>query len=217
MNPRLNHGNCSRTSSPPSAAVSSSRMPPRKTSSLRKTSPKSNRRSRGPLPSSLRKRSCRAAAEIEAKNFAVTRESAARSRQAGPDGRRCSGGSMAAWRWTKSPRRWSRIASPSRPASPSASARTPASARCRSIWYGTAAQKAKVSAEAGDRRMDRRLCALGILFRLRCDEYPRPGAAFARRPALHPERREDVDLQRRFRRSVHRLRQDRWRASSPRF
>ena len=35
--------------------------------------------------------------------------------------------------------------------------------------------------------------------------------AFARRQALHPERREDVDHQRRLRRPVHGLRQNRWR------
>ena len=36
-------------------------------------------------------------------------------------------------------------------------------------------------------------------------------AAFPRRQALHPERRKNVDHQRRLCRSVHRLRQDRWR------
>ena len=48
------------------------------------------------------------------------------------------------------------------------------------VWYGTEAQKRKVSAEARHRRMDRRLCPLRILLRQRRHELPHPRRA--RRP-----------------------------------
>jgi hypothetical protein len=69
----------------------------------------------------------------------------------------------------------------------------------------------EISAQAGLGRDDRRLCAVGGHQRLRRAELPHQGRALARRQALHPERREDVDHQRPLRRPVHRLRQSRWR------
>ena len=69
----------------------------------------------------------------------------------------------------------------------------------------------EISAAAGGRRNRRRICLVGSLFRLRRPELPRPRRTFARRQALHPERRKDVDHQRRLRRPVHRLCQSRRR------
>ncbi len=60
--------------------------------------------------------------------------------------------------------------------------------------------------------MDRRLRTLRIHVWIGRHEYPRAGAAFARRQAVHAERREDVDLQRGLCRPFHRLRENRWRA-----
>ena len=79
------------------------------------------------------------------------------------------------------------------------------------VFFGTEEQKKKYLPRLATARDCRRLCALGEHQRLRCDEQPHPRRALARRQALHPQRREDVDHQRRLRRPVHRLRQDRRR------
>ena len=75
----------------------------------------------------------------------------------------------------------------------------------------------EISAAAGRRRNRRRLRAVGGVFGLGRDELPHPRRAFSRRQALHPQRREDVDHQRRLRRSVHRFRQRSMAKSSRRF
>ncbi len=59
--------------------------------------------------------------------------------------------------------------------------------------------------------MDQRVRLVGSEFRLGCDEHPDTRDLVGRRPELHPERREDVDHQRRNCRSVHRVCQDRRR------
>ena len=47
------------------------------------------------------------------------------------------------------------------------------------VWYGTAAQKAEIPAEARDRRVDRRLRALRIVIGVRRDELPHARRALA--------------------------------------
>ena len=69
----------------------------------------------------------------------------------------------------------------------------------------------EISAEAGCRRDRRRLCAFGSLLRIGRAQLPHPRRALARWQALHPERRKDVDHQRRLCRPVHDIREDRWR------
>ncbi len=76
------------------------------------------------------------------------------------------------------------------------------------VYFGTEEQKTEISAAPGCRRDCRRVCLVGSVFRFRRPELPRPRRAFARWQALHPERREDVDYQRRLCRPVHGVRQD---------
>ncbi len=64
----------------------------------------------------------------------------------------------------------------------------------------------KISAEARQRRMARGLLPFGAPSRLRCAECTDARGAFAGRPALDPERPEDVDHQRRLRGCLHRVR-----------
>ena len=75
--------------------------------------------------------------------------------------------------------------------------------------------EAEIPAPAGHRRVDRRLRSVRINLRLRRHEHPHPRHALRRRQALHAERREDVDLQRRLCRPVHGLRQRSTAKNSP--
>ncbi len=55
--------------------------------------------------------------------------------------------------------------------------------------------EAQVPAQTRHRRMDRRLCSLRILVRQRCHELPHSRRAFPRREPLRAQRRKDVDHQ----------------------
>ena len=63
------------------------------------------------------------------------------------------------------------------------------------VYFGTEEQKKKYLPGLAIGANDRRLCAFGIVFRIRCAQLPHPGQALARRPALHIEWRKDVDYQ----------------------
>ena len=65
----------------------------------------------------------------------------------------------------------------------------------------------KISAAAGGGRNCWGLCFVGGVFGIRCAELPCSRSSFAGWQALHPQWREDVDHERRLRRSVHRVRQ----------
>ena len=75
------------------------------------------------------------------------------------------------------------------------------------VYFGTDAQKAQVPAEAGERRARRRLRAHRAAVGIRRAGREDDGRADRRRPALRAERPEDVDHQRRLRRSLHHLRE----------
>ena len=79
------------------------------------------------------------------------------------------------------------------------------------VWYGTAAQKEKYLGKLASGEWVAAYSLSGVFLRLRRHEHSYPGKALARRKALHPQRREDVDFERRFCRSLYRLRQNRWR------
>ena len=85
------------------------------------------------------------------------------------------------------------------------------------IWYGTAAQKQKYLPKLATGEWIAAYALSESTSGIGRDEYSRPGAAFARWQAVHPERREDVDFQRRLRGPFHRLREDRRRDNFPRF
>ncbi len=69
----------------------------------------------------------------------------------------------------------------------------------------------QISAAPGRGRNCRRVCPVGSVVWLGRAQLPRPRRTFGRRQALHPQRRKDVDHQRRLRRPVHRVRQNRRR------
>ena len=79
------------------------------------------------------------------------------------------------------------------------------------VYFGTEEQKKKYLPRLASGEIVGAYAFVGILFRLRRDELPRPRRTLAGRQALHSQRREDVDHQRRLRRSVHRVRKNRWR------
>ncbi len=64
----------------------------------------------------------------------------------------------------------------------------------------------EISAAAGGRRDRRSLRLVGSVLRFRRAELPRSRPALARRQALHPQRRKDVDHQRRLCRPLYRVR-----------
>ena len=66
------------------------------------------------------------------------------------------------------------------------------------VWYGTEAQKQKYLPKACDRRVDRRVRALGIFLGIGRHEHPHPGCTLLWRSALSTEWRKDVDQQLRF-------------------
>ena len=74
------------------------------------------------------------------------------------------------------------------------------------VYFGTEEQKKKYLPRLATGTMGWRVRFVGSDFRLRRAQLPRPCRAFARRQALHPERREDVDHQRGLRRPVHGVR-----------
>ena len=76
------------------------------------------------------------------------------------------------------------------------------------VYFGTEEQKKEIPAAPRHGRNCGRVCVVGSDFRLRRAQLPRPRRAFARRQALHPERREDVDHQRGLRRPVHGVREN---------
>ncbi len=73
----------------------------------------------------------------------------------------------------------------------------------RADWHRDAAAglvrdrgaEAELPAQAGDRRVDRRLCAFRGKLGLGRDEHSHPGNALGGRRALHAQRRKDVDYQ----------------------
>ena len=79
------------------------------------------------------------------------------------------------------------------------------------VYFGTEEQKKKYLPRLAAGEIVGAYALVGSVFRLRRAELPRPRPALARWQALHPERREDVDHQRRLRRPVHRVRQSGWR------
>ena len=79
------------------------------------------------------------------------------------------------------------------------------------VYFGTEEQKKKYLPRLAAGEIVGAYALVRSLIRLRRAQLPHPRRAFARRQALHPERREDVDHQRRLRRPVHRLRQSRRR------
>ncbi len=79
------------------------------------------------------------------------------------------------------------------------------------VYFGTEEQKKKYSAAPGCGRNCWCVCLVGSLLWLGCIKLPRPRAALTRRPALHSQRRKDVDYERRLRRPVHCFCQDRRR------
>ena len=79
------------------------------------------------------------------------------------------------------------------------------------VYFGTEQQKKKYLPGLAAVRKGRRLCTVRIMVRLRRVALPNPSPTFGRRAALRTERRKDVDYERRLRRSLHRLRESRWR------
>ena len=77
------------------------------------------------------------------------------------------------------------------------------------VWFGTPEQKEKYLPQAGERRMDRRLCVVRGLRGLGCDEHRRARDTRAGWQALSPQWRKDVDFQCRHRQLLYYLRQDR--------
>ncbi len=61
------------------------------------------------------------------------------------------------------------------------------------VYFGTEEQKKKYLPKLATGELDRRVCALGIVIGIRRAELPDQGRALARRQALRPERRKDVD------------------------
>ncbi len=85
------------------------------------------------------------------------------------------------------------------------------SARCRSCYFGTDEQKARYLPRLGSAELDRRLRAHRAAVGLRRARGADHRAADPGRPSLRAQRPEDVDHQRRVRRSLHDLREGRRR------
>ncbi len=79
------------------------------------------------------------------------------------------------------------------------------------VYFGTEEQKKKYLPKLAAGEMVGAYALSEASSGIGCAQLPHSRRAFARRQALHPERREDVDHQRRLRRSVHSLREDRRR------
>ena len=75
------------------------------------------------------------------------------------------------------------------------------------VYFGTEEQKKKYLPRLAAGEIVGAYALVGSVLRLRRAELPRSRPAFARRQALHPQRRKDVDHQRRLCRPVHRVRQ----------
>ena len=76
------------------------------------------------------------------------------------------------------------------------------------VYFGTEEQKQKYLPRLATGENGRRVRPVGSDFRFRRPQLPGWRGAFAGRQALHPERREDVDHQRRFCRPIYRLREN---------
>ena len=79
------------------------------------------------------------------------------------------------------------------------------------VYFGTEEQKKEISAQDRHRRTALVLLPLRAASRFGRSRRAHPRSSLARRQELHSERPEDVDHQRRLRRRLHRLRQNRRR------
>ena len=75
------------------------------------------------------------------------------------------------------------------------------------VYFGTEEQKKKYLPGLASGEMVGAYALSESSSGVRCSQLPHPGHAFRRRQALPPERRKNVDHQRRVRRPVHRVRQ----------